>query len=100
MDINPGWVSASAAVGGIVATVATTLIRGAFADRDGRIEALKSTQKVLFDKLDNVTTALNDYKLHVAETYVNEGNLEKLLEPISRRLESIEDDLRGARLGT
>lgn len=97
MEINPGWVSACATVAGVVATVAGVLVRGAFHDRDQRLDALKSTQKVLFEKLDLVTHDLNEYKLRVAETYVNQGALEKLLDPIQRRLEAIENDIRNER---
>lgn len=100
MEINPGWVSATAAVVGVVATIATTIVRGAFMDRDQRLDAVKGTQKVLFDKLDIVSHDLNEYKLRVAETYVNQAALEKLLDPVNRRLEAIEQDLRNARSKT
>lgn len=100
MEISPGWVSAGAAVGGLVVTVAGFWIRSAFETRDGQIAAVKSTQKILFDKLDSVTRELQEYKLHVAETYVNQAALEKLLMPVERRLEAIEDDLRGGRVRT
>lgn len=105
MEINPGWVSAGAAVGGLVVTVAGFWIRSAFENRDERIKALetlhiadttalKTTQTLLFAKLDTQNHELQNYKLHVAETYVNQAALEKLLGPIERRLETIEGDLR------
>lgn len=87
MEISPGWVSAGAAVvGGLVVPWVSN-----------QIGAVKMTQKVIFDKLDSVTKELHEYKLHVAETYVNQAALEKILAPIERRLEAIEDDLRGGR---
>lgn len=95
MEINSGWVSAGCAVSGLVVTVAGFWIRSAFEARDGQIAAVKVTQKLLFDKLDTQTRELQEYKLHVAETYVNQAALEKLLTPIERRLENIEKDLRG-----
>lgn len=87
MELSAGWVSAIAAVfGGFIFPLLSNQIR-----------AVKSTQKVLFDKLDKVTSEFNAYKVHVAETYVAEAKLEKMLQPIERRLEAIEDDLRGSR---
>lgn len=63
--------------------------------------ALRSTVKVLFEKVDHLVQQFQDYKLHVAETYVNTSALEKMLQahvdPIHRRLESIEKDLRSER---
>lgn len=97
MEISPAWVGASATVVGVVATVATNLVRSAFAERDVQIAATKATQKILFDKLDTQARELHEYKLHVAETYVNQAALEKMLHPIERRLEAIENDLRGDR---
>jgi len=63
-------------------------------ERNKLIGAIKLTQKTLFDKFDAALKELNVYKLHVAETYVNEAKLEKLLAPIHRQLEAIESDLR------
>jgi len=97
MELSPGWVSAGCAIGGLVVTVAGFWIRSAFEVRDEQITAVKSTQKILFDKLDFQARELQEYKLHVAETYVNQGALEKLLAPIERRLDAIENDLRGVR---
>lgn len=94
MELNAGWVSASATVAGVIITVAGMWIRSAFATRDEYITAIKSTQKVLFEKLDIVTRELQAYKLHVAETYVNQAALQKMLDPIDRRLENIEKEMR------
>ena len=95
MDINAGWVSAGAAVAGLITTIAGFAIRSAFASRDEQIAAAKGTMKLLFDRFDGVNKGLQDYKLHVAETYINQSALEKLFIPIERRLEIIEDELRG-----
>lgn len=65
------------------------------ARHDTDVTALKTTQKLLFEKADKAVSELHEYKLHVAETYVAEGKLEKMLHPIERRLEAIENDLRG-----
>jgi hypothetical protein len=92
MDISSGWVDAGAAVSAVVVTIAGAWIHSAFASRDERLVALKGTQTILFDKLDIVTKALQDYKLHVAETYVNQAALQKMIDPIDRRLENIEKE--------
>ncbi len=97
MEISAGWVTAGAAVGTLFVTVATLWIKSAFDTRDQRIEAMKLTQLTLFNKLDAVTLDLHAYKLHVAETYVADAKLQKMLDPIDRRLEAIEKDLRGTR---
>lgn len=105
VELSSGWVSAGAAVGGLVVTIAGFWIRSAFEARDERIKAaetlhaadtaaVKTTQKLLFEKLDSQGRELQEYKLHVAETYVNQAALEKLLAPVERRLEAIENDLR------
>ncbi len=94
MEISAGWVDAGAAVSAVVVTVAGAWIHSAFSSRDERLAALKSTQTILFDKLDAVTNALQVYKLHVAETYVNQAALQKMLDPIDRRLENIEKEMR------
>ena len=94
MDLDPRWVSATAAVAGVGTTIAGMWIRSAFAARDELIAATKVSTKLLFEKYDGVSRELQEYKLHVAETYVNQAALEKLLIPIERRLETIEKDLR------
>lgn len=94
MDI-PGWLTATATVAGVVGTAGAALMHNALSSRDEQLRSVRAAQKTLFDKLDVLTKELHDYKLHVAETYVNEAKLEKLLDPINRRLENIENDLRG-----
>lgn len=68
-------------------------VRGAF-------KAVKETQAKLFEKYDAVVRDFNEYKLHVAETYVGEAKLERLIAPIVNRLDSIERDLRRGAVGT
>ena len=88
MEISPGWVSAGAAViGGLIVPWVSN-----------QISAVKVTQKLLFEKYDKLNSDFNDYKLHVAETYIADAKLEKILRPIERRLEAIEDDLHGTRV--
>lgn len=96
MDI-PGWLTGVGTFAAVIGTAAAAFLHEAFASRDMQLQAMKNTQGVLFAKLDAVTQELHLYKLHVAETYVNEAKLEKLLDPINRRLESIENDLRQER---
>ena len=59
------------------------------------VTAIKATQKLLFEKNDATARELQNYRLYVAETYVNQAALETMLHPIERRLEAIENDLRG-----
>lgn len=92
-DIS-GWLTAAATVAGVIGTAGAAFVQIALSTRDQRIASLASGQKILFDKLDAAVAELHAYKLHVAETYVNEAKLEKLLDPINRRLENIENDLR------
>ncbi len=99
MDI-PGWLTAVGTVAGVVGTAGAAFMHSAFAQRDAQIQTLRNSQSALFTKFDAVVTELHEYKLHVAETYVNEQKLEKMLDPINRRLESIENDLRQERSRT
>lgn len=96
MDI-PSWLTAVATVAGVLGTGGAAIMHGALEKRDEKIAALERNQKLLWEKQDAVAKELHEYKLHVAETYVNEAKLEKLLDPINRRLESIENDLRQER---
>lgn len=99
MDI-PAWVTAAATVAGVLGTSGAAIMHNALGSRDAQISSLRGSQKTLFDKLDVISKELHEYKLHVAETYVNETKLEKLLDPINRRLESIESGIRNERLRT
>jgi hypothetical protein len=94
MNISPGWVSAAATVLGLIGSGLFAWLRSVDAAQEARITEVKNTQKTLFDKHDKLAADLQAYKLHVAESYVNQAALEKLLLPIERRLGSIEEDLR------
>lgn len=108
MVVEISWPAVSA--GCVVLTLVGKVLHGiamaAFESRDSEIRALrtkletdiaavKTTQKLQFDKYDAVARELQEYKLHVAETYVNQAALQKMLDPIDRRLENIEKEMRG-----
>jgi len=94
MEISASWVEALSGIALLGVTVAGALLHGAFATRDARLSGLAETAKNLYIKHDEDVARLNDYKLHVAETYVNLPALEKIFAPLNRRLESIESELR------
>ena len=94
MDISAGWVEASAAVVTLGFGIGGAWLHSAFATRDSRLTGLAATCKNLYEKHDDDVARLNEYKLHVAETYVNLPALEKIFAPLNRRLESIESELR------
>lgn len=96
MDI-PGWLTATATVAGVLGTGGAALMHSALSSRDEQLAALRRGQSALFEKHDAVVKELHEYKLHVAETFVGGARLEKLLDPINRRLENIENDLRQER---
>lgn len=58
------------------------------------LTSMRAATKLLFEKYDLLNSDMQHYKLHVAETYVNQAALEKILLPIERRLDSIENELR------
>ncbi len=97
MELTPAGISAGATLVSCIAGIAGVAIRGAFADRDARIAAVKATQLILFSKLDENAAALNAHRLHAAETYVNREMLREALAPINKSLEEIKDDLREER---
>ena len=79
MELTPGWVSAGvAAVGTLVIPWVTN-----------QISAVKATQKTLFTKHDEVVKELSDYRLHVAETYVNREALKETLAPLKDSIERL-----------
>ena len=94
MDINAGWVEAISGVAAVGATIGGALLHAAFSQRDARLSGLAATAKNLYEKHDEDVAKLNEYKLHVAETYVNLPALEKIFAPLNRRLENIESELR------
>ena len=87
VEVSPAWITAGC-------TVVTLVGGGLIAWIRSEITAVRATQKVLFEKYDAVCDDLQAYKLRVAETYVNQAALEKLLNPLERRLENIEKELR------
>ena len=93
MDI-PGWLTAVGTVAGVVGTAGAAFMHSAFSSRDAQIQSFRNSQSALFTKFDALVLELHEYKLHVAETYVNEAKLEKLFDPINRRLEGIENGMR------
>ena len=95
MDISATGVEAASAVAAIAVTIIGAALHNAFATRDERLTALANTAKNLYEKHDDDVARLNEYKLHVAETYVNLPALEKIFAPLNRRLENIESELRG-----
>ena len=94
MDISATGVEAASAVAAIGVTIVGSWLHSAFATRDARLTGLAATAKNLYEKHDEDVARLNEYKLHVAETYVNLPALEKIFAPLNRRLESIESELR------
>lgn len=101
LDISVSTVGAACTVATLTGKIIHSIVVGALEKRDDRIKALeddrvglKATQSVLFNKLDKQTDEFAGYKLHVAETYIAEAKLEKIIAPVVNRLERIEDDLR------
>jgi hypothetical protein len=90
MELSAAWVGAGA---GVISLIGGALIRWI----DNSLTAVKATQKLLFDKSDNHGRDLQDYKLHVAETYLTRVALREQLEPIHKTLEEIKEDLRDER---
>lgn len=115
IDISVGSVGAACAAATLVGKVVHSLVASALEKRDDRISALeksgadkdrelegafkavKDTQKLLFEKLDNHHREFQEYRLVVAEKYVAAGSLKEMLAPLVARLDSIEHDLRGSR---
>lgn len=65
-------------------------------DHDADVSALRATQKILFEKLDNQAKEFHQYQLHVSESYVNREVLREALAPIKESLKDIRDDLQEA----
>lgn len=98
MELTAAGIGASATVVSVISTVAGLIIRDAFAVRDAKLENLRGSAKLLFDKHDAVLLDLQNTKLHVAETYVNREVLREQLAPINAALKEIRDELRENRL--
>lgn len=90
MEISPGAIGAGATVCSLVGGVLVRWISGS-------VDGVRATQKILFEKLDDQAKAVQEYKLHVAETYVNRDVLREQLVPIHETLKEIKEELREER---
>lgn len=90
MELNAAWVGVGTSV---IVAAGGGLIRWV----DNSVKAVKVTQKLLFEKHDEVVKDTNALRLHVAETYVSRGALKEQLEPIMGALKEIRDELRQER---
>ena len=97
MEVTPALAASCVSAGiGIIGGISAWL-RGVDAAQEKRIVEVKATQKVLFERHDTVLHDLQNYKLHVAETYVNREILREQLAPINKVLDSIQQELRDER---
>ena len=87
MELTPSGIVATCTVMGFVGG---GLVRWV----DSSVKAVKVTQKLLFEKHDEVVKDANALRLHVAETYVSRGALKEQLAPIMDGLKEIRDELR------
>lgn len=104
IEITLGTVSTALGIAGAAGKIIHSLVNVALEKRDDKIRelegahrAVRDTQSTLFGKLDALHREHQDYRLHVAETYIGEAKIEKLIMPILQRLDNIERDLRGER---
>ena len=97
MELTPSWVTAGVSVAVALGGGVAAWLRGIDNAQESRIYAVKETQKLLFSKLDIVSHTLQEYKLHVAETYVNREILKEQLLPIHKTLENIQQELHDTR---
>lgn len=110
MVIEVNWGVAASAVGvvGGIAKVVHYVVGRALDERDQAIktvraefqraeECLKENQRKVWEKYDALVREFQDYKLHVAETYVCEAKVEKVLAPLVERLKAIEEEMRDRR---
>ena len=97
MEVTPALaasaISAGVAIGGGLAA----WLRGIDAAQEKRISEVKSTQKVIFEKHDAIVRDHQEYRLYVAEKYVNREILREQLAPINKALDSIQQELRDER---
>lgn len=108
MEITPGHVSAAVAAVSAIGAVAGYIIRGAFENVHDKIDAVDKartascaasamSRSMLFQKHDLNADALQSFRLHVAERYVNREALQEQLAPLAKGIQEIKDDLRDAR---
>lgn len=90
MEISPSGITAGVAVCGLIGGVILRWV-------DNAVRSIRTTQTKIFEKLDLRSKEFQDYRVHVAETYIAEDKLEKIIAPVVSRLDRIEDDLRGKR---
>ncbi len=97
MELTAAGLGATATAVSLISTVVGLIVRDAFAVRDSKIENIRASAKLLFDKHDEVVSDLHATKLHVAETYVNREVLKEQLGPVNAALKEIRDELREER---
>lgn len=97
MEVTPGLAASTISAGVAVCGGIAAWLRAVDAAQEKRIVDVRATQKVLFEKHDNIVNQLQTYKLHVAETYVNREILREQLLPINKALDSIQQELRDER---
>ena len=97
MEVTPALAASFVSAGiGIVGGISAWL-RSVDAAQERRIGEVKAAQKLLFEKHDAVTREHQDYRLYVAEKYVNREILREQLAPINKALDSIQQELRDER---
>lgn len=87
------WVGLGLTAVSVVGGGITAWLRNIDARQEKDLEKVRSTQSLLFTKHDSVTRELQEYKLHVAETYINRSMLIELLKPLEKRLDLIDQRL-------
>ena len=92
MKIDSGIITAACAIIALVGGALTAWI-------NHQLIAIKNTQKLLFNKHDEIIKDLSNYKLHVAESFVNREVLKEALQPIYKSLDRIEKEIQDARGG-
>lgn len=94
MEITPGWAAVTISAIGMIGAGVATWLRTIDSTQEKALNGIKATQITLFTKHDEVSTSLHNYKIHVAENYVNREILKEQLAPISRALDNIQEDLK------
>lgn len=97
MEITPSMMGSFLSAGIAIVGGISAWLRSVDAAQEKRIVEVKATQKLLFDKHDIVSHELQEYRLYVAERYVNREILREQLAPINKALDSIQQELRDER---